>query len=113
MARIEEDSQHEEIDRLELEETKRRTESELHLQRKRRELEQARIEKELHMEEAKVKIYKELDREDVQTKLFVGVIITYLPSQTRQQTTYLSALAFAAAMSLSRRQSQVCLTAIL
>ena len=53
MARIEEDSKHEELYRLEMEET--------NVQRKGRELEQARIQKELRMEEAKVSIYKELD----------------------------------------------------
>ena len=53
MARIEEDSKHEELYRLEMEKT--------NVQRKRRELEQARIQKELRMEEAKVTIYKELD----------------------------------------------------
>ena len=104
IARIEEDSKHEELDRLELEETKRRAESELLMQRKRRELEQGRIQKELRIEEAKAKIYNdELDREDAQSKLFVGERCN-VSAQPNQPTNDLSALAgaFAAAMSLSR-----------
>ena len=69
------------------------------MQRKRRELEQGRIQKELRVGEATVKIYnEELDREDVQSKLFVGE-----RCKTCAQPN-LSALAdaFAAAMSLSR-----------
>ena len=104
IARIEEDSKHEELDRLEMEETKRRAESELLMQRKRRELEQGRIQKELRIEEAKAKIYNdELDREDAQSKLFVGERCN-VSAQSNQPTNDLSALAgaFAAAMSLSR-----------
>ena len=104
IARIEEDSKHEELDRLEMEETKRRAESELLMQRKRRELEQGRIQKELRIEEAKAKIYNdELDREDAQSKLFVGERCN-VSAQPNQPTNDLSALAgaFAAAMSLSR-----------
>ena len=104
IARMEEDSKHEELDRLEMEETKRRAESELHMQRKRRELEQGRIHKEIRIEEAKAKIYNdELDREDAQSKLFVGERCN-VSAQPNQPTNDLSALAgaFAAAMSLSR-----------
>ena len=104
IARIEEDSKHEELDRLEMEETKRRAESELHMQRKRRELEQGRIQKELRIEEAKAKIYNyELDREDAQSRLFVGERCN-VSAQPNQPSYDLSALAgaFAAAMSLSR-----------
>ena len=74
------------------------------MQRKRRELEQGRIQKELRIEEAKAKIYNdELDREDAQSKLFVGEGCN-VSAQPNQPTNDLSALAgaFAAAMSLSR-----------
>ena len=69
------------------------------MQRKRRELEQGRIQKELRMKEVKVKIYhKELDREDIQSKQFVGERCKIFAQPN------LSALAdaFAATMSLSR-----------
>ena len=104
MARIEEDSKHDELDRLDMEETKRRAESELHMQKKRRELEQGRIQRELRMEEAKVKIYNnELDCEDAPLKLFAGERCK-ISAQPNQPTNDLSALtgAFAAAMGLSR-----------
>ena len=85
IAQIEEDSnsKHEELDRLEMEETKRRAESELHMQRKIIELEQGRIQKELRIEEAKAKIYNdEIDREDAIRSCLSASVVTYLPNQT-------------------------------
>ena len=106
-----------------MEETKRRAEEDAAMQRKRRALEQHRIDKQLRTEETKVSLYnrEELDWASKQPNVFVkktqpAININSTPIQVQQRTPVqssqsvndLSALAetFSASMSLIRLPAQ-------